>query len=143
MKTVNITINGMPLTVPNTYTILEAAREAGFNIPTLCYLKEMNEIGACRICVVEVKGARSLAPAVDTANSKIFAGNTAWKTRAGMTVLSLKRLKMNQRPIWYGITANACSAAAVSLPARHRRSLSSAQMPVDLTPASAARLSGR
>ncbi len=60
MKTVNITINGMPLTVPNTYTILEAAREAGFNIPTLCYLKEMNEIGACRICVVEVKGARSL-----------------------------------------------------------------------------------
>ena len=50
----------MPLSVPKGYTILEAARSAGINIPTLCYLKDINEIGACRICVVEVKGARSL-----------------------------------------------------------------------------------
>ena len=41
-------------------TILEAARISNIDIPTLCYLKEINEIGACRICVVEVKGARSL-----------------------------------------------------------------------------------
>lgn len=60
METVNIKINGMPLSVPKGITILEAARSAGINIPTLCYLKEINEIGACRICVVEVKGARSL-----------------------------------------------------------------------------------
>ncbi|MBQ4152721.1 MAG: iron hydrogenase small subunit [Oscillospiraceae bacterium] len=60
METVNIKINGTPLTVPKGITILEAARLAGINIPTLCYLKEINEIGACRICVVEVKGARSL-----------------------------------------------------------------------------------
>lgn len=60
METVNIKINGMPLTVPKNSTILEAARLAGIKIPTLCYLKEINEIGACRICVVEVKGARSL-----------------------------------------------------------------------------------
>ena len=60
METVNIKINGMPLSVPKGYTILEAARSAGINIPTLCYLKDINEIGACRICVVEVKGARSL-----------------------------------------------------------------------------------
>ena len=57
---VNIKINGMPLSVPNGSTILEAARYAGINIPTLCYLKDINEIGACRMCVVEVKGARSL-----------------------------------------------------------------------------------
>ena len=60
METVNIKINGMPLSVPKGYTIFEAARSAGINIPTLCYLKDINEIGACRICVVEVKGARSL-----------------------------------------------------------------------------------
>ena len=40
--------------------VLEAARSAGFNIPSLCFLKDINEIGACRMCVVEVKGARSL-----------------------------------------------------------------------------------
>ena len=60
VKMVNLKINGMPLSVPAGSTILEAARYLGIEIPTLCYLKEMNEIGACRICVVEVKGARSL-----------------------------------------------------------------------------------
>lgn len=60
MDIVNLTINGIPVCVPKGSTILEAARCAGISIPTLCYLKEINEIGACRICVVEVKGARSL-----------------------------------------------------------------------------------
>lgn len=60
MENVNIKINGMPLSVPKDSTILEAARQAGIEIPTLCYLKDINAIGACRICVVEVKGARSL-----------------------------------------------------------------------------------
>ena len=60
---VNIKINGMPLSVPKDSTILEAARYAGIQIPTLCYLKEINAIGACRICVVEVKGAKSLVAA--------------------------------------------------------------------------------
>ena len=63
MEMVNIKINGMPLSVPQGSTILEAARYAGIEIPTLCYMKEINEIGACRICVVEVKGARSLVTA--------------------------------------------------------------------------------
>ncbi|MBQ8783790.1 MAG: iron hydrogenase small subunit [Clostridia bacterium] len=63
MEMVNIKINGMPLSVPNGSTILEAARYAGIDIPTLCYMKEINEIGACRICMVEVKGARSLVSA--------------------------------------------------------------------------------
>ncbi|HIS04908.1 MAG TPA: iron hydrogenase small subunit [Candidatus Fimenecus stercoravium] len=63
METVNIKINGMPLSVPKGISILEAARFAGIEIPTLCYLKDMNEIGACRICMVEVKGARNLVTA--------------------------------------------------------------------------------
>ncbi|MBE6803788.1 MAG: 2Fe-2S iron-sulfur cluster binding domain-containing protein [Ruminococcaceae bacterium] len=60
---VNIKINNKPYTVPKGSTILEAARYAGIEIPTLCYLKDINEIGACRMCMVEVKGARSLVAA--------------------------------------------------------------------------------
>ena len=59
-KMVSLRINDIPVTVPEGTTVLEAARSAGFNIPSLCYLKDVNEIGACRICVVEVKGAKSL-----------------------------------------------------------------------------------
>lgn len=63
MENVNIKINGIALSVPAGSTILEAAKLACIDIPTLCYLKEINEIGACRICVVAVKGARSLVTA--------------------------------------------------------------------------------
>ncbi len=63
METVNITINGVAVAAPKGSTILEAARLANIEIPTLCFLKEINEIGACRMCVVEVKGARSLVAA--------------------------------------------------------------------------------
>ncbi|RKD31639.1 NADH-dependent [FeFe] hydrogenase, group A6 [Thermohalobacter berrensis] len=60
MSNVTLTIDGQRVTVPENYTVLEAARSAGINIPTLCYLKEINEVGACRVCVVEVEGARTL-----------------------------------------------------------------------------------
>ena len=63
MDMVNIKINGTEYSVPNGISILEAARYAGIEIPTLCYLKKINEIGACRMCMVEVKGARSLVTA--------------------------------------------------------------------------------
>lgn len=63
METVNIKINNVSYAVPQGLTILEAARKVGIEIPTLCYMKEINEIGACRICVVEVVGARSLVAA--------------------------------------------------------------------------------
>ncbi len=63
MENVNIKINGIALSVPAGSTILEAAKLACIDIPTLCYLKEINAIGACRICVVAVKGARSLVTA--------------------------------------------------------------------------------
>lgn len=61
MNMVNLTIDGVKVSVPSKYTILEAARAAGIKIPTLCYLKGLNEIGACRVCLVEVVGGRSLA----------------------------------------------------------------------------------
>lgn len=51
---VKLTINGIQVSVPKDYTVLMAAREAGIDIPTLCYLKDINEIAACRVCVVEV-----------------------------------------------------------------------------------------
>jgi len=51
---INMTINGIQVSVPKDYTVLLAAREAGIDIPTLCYLKDINEIAACRVCVVEV-----------------------------------------------------------------------------------------
>lgn len=53
MDMVNVKINGIAVSVPKGATILEAARYAGVEIPTLCFLKEINEIGACRICMVE------------------------------------------------------------------------------------------
>ncbi len=54
MDMINLKINGMAVSVPKGSTVLEAARYAGVEIPTLCFLKEINEIGACRICMVEV-----------------------------------------------------------------------------------------
>ena len=63
MDTVKLKINGIEVEAPKNATILEAANLAGIRIPTLCYLKEVNAIGACRMCVVEVKGARSYAAA--------------------------------------------------------------------------------
>ena len=63
MEMLNVTVNGIAVSVPKGATILEAARVAGVEIPTLCYMKEKNEIGACRICVVEATGARGLVTA--------------------------------------------------------------------------------
>ncbi|MCI5595500.1 MAG: NADH-dependent [FeFe] hydrogenase, group A6 [Lachnospiraceae bacterium] len=60
MENIKMKINGVEVLAPAGSTILEAARYANIEIPTLCFLKEINEIGACRICVVEVKGAKSL-----------------------------------------------------------------------------------
>ena len=63
---VNLTINGKAVSVPEGTTILEAARQLGVHIPTLCYLKELNEVGACRVCVVEVEGNDKLSAACNT-----------------------------------------------------------------------------
>ena len=60
---VNLKINGQAVSVPAGYTVLEAAREVGNDIPTLCYLKDVSQTGSCRMCVVEIVGARALQAA--------------------------------------------------------------------------------
>ena len=91
-KMLNIKINGMECTVPYGTTILEAARGLGIEIPTLCYLKEINEIGACRFCVVEVVGARSLVAAcvfpIERDGTEIFT-NSERVRKARKTTLQL------------------------------------------------------
>ena len=59
---IQLTIDNVSVEVPAGTTVLEAAKKAGINIPTLCYLKDINQIGACRLCVVDT-GARSLQAA--------------------------------------------------------------------------------
>ncbi len=58
---VNLTVDNQKVTVPKGTTILEAAKTAGIDIPTLCFLKEINEVGDCRMCIVEVEGRRGFA----------------------------------------------------------------------------------
>ena len=53
---VSITINGKQISVQENTTIMEAAAQLGIDIPKLCYLKDINEIAACRVCVVEIEG---------------------------------------------------------------------------------------
>jgi len=88
MDTVNIKINGRDYSVPKHYTVLEAARAADIDIPTLCYLKDINAIGACRLCLVEVKGIRG------------FITSCVYPISEGMEILTntpavLKARKMN------------------------------------------------
>ena len=67
---VNIKINGTSYSVEEGSTIMEAAKVANVDIPHLCYLKDINEIGACRLCCVEVEGENKLIPACDNVVSE-------------------------------------------------------------------------
>lgn len=91
MNTVTLTIDGISVTVPSDYTILEAAKEASINIPTLCYLKDLNKIGACRLCLVEVTGARGLLASCITqvADGMVVKTNTAALRKARKLNLEL------------------------------------------------------
>ena len=60
-KMINLTIDDQKVTVPEGTTILDAAKQAGIDIPTLCFLKEINEVGDCRMCIVEVEGRKGFA----------------------------------------------------------------------------------
>ena len=62
-KMINLKINDIPVTVPEGTSVLQAAKAANIKIPSLCYLKDVNCIGACRVCVVEIKGRRGLMAA--------------------------------------------------------------------------------
>ena len=60
-KMINLTIDDQKITVPEGTTILQAAKQAGIDIPTLCFLKDINEVGDCRMCIVEVEGRKGFA----------------------------------------------------------------------------------
>lgn len=60
-KMINLTIDDQKISVPKGTTILKAAKQAGIDIPTLCFLKEINEVGDCRMCIVEVEGRKGFA----------------------------------------------------------------------------------
>lgn len=62
----NLTVDGIKVSVPEGTTIIEAAKSVGVKVPSLCYMKDLNEIGACRVCLVEVQGARGLVPSCTT-----------------------------------------------------------------------------
>ena len=91
MEMLNVKVNGIAVSVPKGATILEAARAAGVEIPTLCYMKEKNEIGACRICVVEATGARGLVTACvyPVTEGMEISTNTAKVRAARKTTLEL------------------------------------------------------
>ena len=91
MEMVNCKVNGIAVSVPKGSTILEAARVAGVEIPTLCYMKKINEIGACRICVVEATGARGLVTACvyPVAEGMEIKTNTEKVQKARKTTLEL------------------------------------------------------
>ena len=63
MADIKVTVDNITVTVPEGSTLLDAAHKAGIDVPTLCYLRGINEIGACRMCVCEVEGARALVAA--------------------------------------------------------------------------------
>ncbi len=63
---VTLTIDKQKITIPKEWTILDAAKSLGINIPTLCYFKDLNEIGGCRVCMVEVEGRERLCAACNT-----------------------------------------------------------------------------
>ena len=90
MANVNVTIDGVKVSVPAGTTVLEAARQANIHIPTLCFLKDINEIGACRMCVVDV-GARALAAAcvMPVSEGMVVKTNTPQVRQARKGVLEL------------------------------------------------------
>lgn len=91
MEMVNITIDGIKTQVPKSYTVLDAAKSLNVNIPTLCYLKGLNEVGACRMCVVEVQGARTLQAScvLPVSEGMVVKTNSPSVLEARRTVLDL------------------------------------------------------
>ena len=88
---VNIKIDGIETQVPDNMTVLEAARTIGIDIPTLCFLKDINEVGDCRMCLVEVEGARGFVPSCmqKVSEGMVIRTNTDEVNKARKDVLEL------------------------------------------------------
>ena len=88
---IKITIDGIETEVPENMTVLEAARTVGIDIPTLCFLKDINEVGDCRMCLVEVEGARGFVPSCmqKVTDGMVIRTNTNEVNEARKNVLEL------------------------------------------------------
>ena len=83
-----LTIDGIPVEVPEGTTVLKAARQAGVKVPTLCYLEDVQSIGACRVCLVEVEGARTLvASCSQPATDGMVVHTNSGKVRDGRSMV--------------------------------------------------------
>ena len=74
MENVTLTIDGQKVTVPADYNVIQAAKKLGIDIPALCYDPNLEVVGACRLCIVEIEGSRKLQTSCST------------KVREGMVV---------------------------------------------------------
>ena len=88
---VKLTIDNIEIEVPENTTVLEAARKIGIDIPTLCFLKGINEMGDCRMCLVEVEGARGFVPSCmqKVSEGMVVKTNTPEVNEARRNVLEL------------------------------------------------------
>ena len=112
---VSVTIDNKTIKVPANSTILDAAKKVGVNIPNLCYFRELNEIGACRVCVVEVEGDDRLLPAC---NNKVEDGmvirtNTAKVRKARRTNVELILSEHNSNCA-YCVRSGNCALQTIS-----------------------------
>ncbi|MDD4066858.1 MAG: NADH-dependent [FeFe] hydrogenase, group A6 [Clostridia bacterium] len=91
MENVKLTIDGIEVEVPVDYTVLEAAEVAQIDIPTLCYLKNINQIGACRMCIVEIEGMRGFVTSCTqpVANGMVVKTNTPQLIEARKVTMEL------------------------------------------------------
>ena len=103
---IHITIDGRPLQVPEGYTILEAARQNGITIPTLCYLKNVNNIGSCRVCVVEVDGMDKLPSSCNTVCTEGMVIHTASDRVVAARKIALDLLLSNHHQDCFSCASN-------------------------------------
>ncbi len=116
MENVTIKINGQDITVPSDYTILQAARQAGIEIPTLCYLKDVSQTGSCRMCLVEIEGVRNLQAAcvypVSEVRGEVFTNSP--KVRASRKVTLELLLSNHERKCLTCVRSRNCELQALA-----------------------------
>lgn len=116
MKQITLKINNISVTVDEGTKILEAAKKAGFNIPTLCYLKDVCNDGSCRVCVVEVKGARNLVAscsAVVSEGMEVFTNTPKVKDSRKTTIELI--LSNHEKNCLSCVRSNNCELQTLSL----------------------------
>ena len=108
---INLRIDGLEIAAEAGMTILEAAKTAGIEIPTLCYLEGVNEIGSCRLCVVEVEGMDKLPTAC---NTKVKRRHGSTDKRAGVSSKRVKQFLICCSPAIIRIVSSARRMAPVN-----------------------------